>query len=121
MIGDHTSFNGHTHLALTEGKKIHIGKDCMFASDVTVRTGDSHSIIEAESGRRINEAMDITIGEHVWFANHVILLKGASIGPHCIIGSGSVVTAPFDESNAVLAGNPAKVVRRGIDWCRERL
>lgn len=121
LIGDHTSFNGYSHLALTEGKKIEIGKDCMFSSNVMIRTGDSHSIIEVESRKRINEAMDVVIGEHVWLGNQVILLKGADIGANSLVGSGAVVTSRFEERNIIIAGNPAKIIKRGIDWNRVRI
>jgi len=30
----------------------------------------------------------------------------------------SVVTKPFEESNIILAGNPAKIVKRNINWDR---
>ena len=120
-IGDHTSFNGYTHLALTEGKNITIGEDCMFASNITVRTGDSHSIIEIDSKKRINEAKDVSIGEHVWLGNHTIILKGVNIQPHSIIGSGSIVPVSFNEGYVAIAGNPAKIIKYGVDWKRERI
>ena len=34
------------HIAVTEpGSKVQIGKECMFANDIDIRTGDSHSIL----------------------------------------------------------------------------
>ena len=120
-IGDLTSFVS-AHLAATEsGSKISIGRDCMFAYDIDVRTGDSHSILDTESGKRINFAADVSIGNHVWVASHVIILKGVNILDGCIVGTGSVVTKSFEEKNVIYAGNPAKIVKKNVSWSRERL
>ena len=51
----------------------------------------------------------ITIGNNVWFARDVKVLKNVTIGDNCIIGLGSVVTHDIP-SNSVAAGVPAKVV-----------
>jgi acetyltransferase-like isoleucine patch superfamily enzyme len=121
IIGKFTSFIS-AHLAVTESKsKIIIGEDCMFAYDIDVRTGDSHSILDMQSGRRINYAADVKIGNHVWVAAHSIILKGVQIMDNCIIGTGSVVTKSCGDSNVIYAGNPAKVVKTNISWSRERI
>ncbi len=120
-VGDLTSFIS-AHLAVTEsGSKISIGRDCMFAYDIDVRTGDSHSIIDVDSGKRINHAADVRIGNHVWVASHVMILKGVNILDDCIIGAGSVVARSVDQKNVIYAGNPARVVKKNISWSRERL
>ena len=103
-----------------EGTGITVGPDCLFSSEICFRTGDSHSVLDL-SGRRINASRSITVGEHVWFGRNVTLLKGAEIGPHCIVGTGAVVTGKFPEPNCSLAGVPAKVVKRGVDWSIRRI
>ncbi len=119
-IGDHTSFAGRTDFGCIEGCDITIGQDCMFSANITLRNGDSHSILDLE-GRRINPSRSITLGDHVWVGNTVILTKGAQVGSHSILGAGSVVTRKFEEDHAVIAGNPAKIIKTGITWCRERI
>ena len=114
-IGEHTRILGKTHLAVLEGTSIRIGKDCLFSSDIHFRTGDSHSVLDLE-GRRINPSEDITVGDHVWFGTKVTCLKGAKIPAHSIVGACALVTGKFDEPNCVLAGVPAKVVKKGMDW-----
>lgn len=44
---------------------ITIGDNCLFSSDIVFRTSDSHSIIDCESKKRINQGDSITIGNHV--------------------------------------------------------
>ncbi len=121
IIGEGSTFED-VHLALTEpDSKITIGRDCMFAYDIDVRTGDSHSVISQESGERINYAKDISIGDHVWIAAHTIVLKGVSIPENSIVATGSVVTRSFDKGGIIMGGNPAKQLKEGITWSRERI
>ena len=120
-IEEGSSFES-VHLALTEtGSKISIGRDCMFASDIDVRTGDSHSIISEKTGERINRAKDVRIGNHVWVAAHCVLLKGVSIADNSVIATGSVVTRSFEKSGVIIGGNPAVQLKEEINWLRERV
>jgi acetyltransferase-like isoleucine patch superfamily enzyme len=120
QVGQNTTMVDAT-IAVTEpGSKIVIGEECMFANDIDIRTGDSHSIIDANTGKRLNFAEDVNIGNRVWIASHVIVLKGVTIGENTIVATGSVVTRPC-EAGAIVAGNPARVVKTGVSWKRERL
>lgn len=120
-IGEGTGLSGNVHLAAIEGKKIIIGNDCMFSANITIRVGDSHSIIQVENEKRINPSKDVVIGNHVWVGNQVTILKGVSIPDNCIIGTGSVVTKSIEKPNVIIAGNPARIVKQDISWCRERI
>ena len=100
-------------------EKISIGSDCLIAYNVVLRTGDSHAIFD-ENSRRINNAKDISIGDKVWIADGVIVLKGAKIADSTIIGSNAVVTGKSFPSHTVIAGNPAKIVKENVTWTPER-
>lgn len=108
------------HIASTEGKSIIIGDDCMFSNDVEIRNGDSHPILDKETGKRTNNAALVTIGDHVWITAHVRVLKGVIIHDGSIMGDSSVVSAKFRESNSVYAGIPARLVKSNIMWERDR-
>jgi acetyltransferase-like isoleucine patch superfamily enzyme len=109
------------HIAVTEdGSKVTIGEDCMFANDVDIRTGDSHSVIDAQTGERLNYAGDVVIGRNVWIAPHTVVLKGVSIGENSIIATGAVVTRSC-EPGVIMGGNPAKIIKTGVSWKRERV
>ena len=108
------------HIAVTENSRVIIGEDCMFANDIDIRTGDSHSVIDMQTGERLNQAGDVLIGQHVWIAPHTIVLKGVNIGENSIIATGAVVTKS-SEPGVILGGNPAKVIKTGVSWKRERL
>lgn len=119
-IGDNTWMNANVELAAIEGTNIIIGKDCMFSSNIYLRTGDSHSILNAGTRLRINPSQDIELGEHVWVGNGARILKGATIGSHSIVSTGAIVTSKEFPGNSILAGIPAKVVKSGISWDRSR-
>lgn len=120
-IGKGSTFES-VHIALTEpGSKVIIGSDCMFAYDIDVRTGDSHSIIEVISGKRINYAKDVVIGNHVWIAAHCTILKGVSIEDNCVIATHSVLTKSVHEKGVIVGGNPAKILKKDVTWYRERV
>jgi acetyltransferase-like isoleucine patch superfamily enzyme len=108
------------HIAVTENSSVSIGEDCMLANDIDIRTGDSHSVIDAQTGERLNFAGDVVIGRHVWIAPHTVVLKGVNIGENSIIATGSVVTKS-SESGVIVAGNPAKVIKTSVSWKRERV
>lgn len=108
------------HIAVTENSRVVIGEDCMFANDIDIRTGDSHSVIDTQTGERLNHAGDILIGWHVWIAPHTIVLKGVNIGENSIIATGAVVTKSC-EPGVIMGGNPAKVIKAGVSWKRERV
>jgi acetyltransferase-like isoleucine patch superfamily enzyme len=119
-IGQGTTIE-EAHIAVTEpGSRIQIGADCLLAYDIDIRCGDSHSLLESASGRRINPAEDVSIGDHVWIAAHARILKGVRIAADSVVATGAVVVQPCETPGVVLGGNPAKVIRQGIIWSRER-
>lgn len=119
-IGNNTWFTGNCHLACIEGKKISIGEKCLLSSEVTFRTGDSHSIVN-ENNQRINPSADIVVGSHVWIGNKVIILKGSVIGDDSIIGTGTIVTGKKYRTNSLLVGIPAKIIKSDVNWKSENI
>lgn len=120
-IGEDCTFE-ETHIAVTEpNSKIHIGKDCMFSLDIDLRTGDSHSILNAQTNERINYAQNITIGDHVWVGAHVSILKGVHIAQNSVIATRAVVTKSFLEPNVLIGGMPSKTIKENINWDRRRI
>ncbi len=121
LLDRHVTIFGNTNLAVIEGRSIHIGEDCLFSDQIEFRVGDSHSIIDLESGNRINPSMDINVGNRVWIGHDCKLLKGATIGNDSIIGTGSIITNKHFPGHSVIAGIPAKVVKQNVKWKAERI
>jgi acetyltransferase-like isoleucine patch superfamily enzyme len=55
-----------------------------------------------------------TIGHDVWIGADVLILSGASIGDGAVVAARSVVTKPVPPY-AIVAGNPARVVKYRFD------
>lgn len=119
ISGDNTRYAGKIHIAVTESKTCIIGNDCLFSSEIVIRTGDSHSILN-EAGIRINQAQDVVIGNHVWVGHRVLITKGVEIPENCVVGTGAIVTKKIDKSGAVIAGVPARIVKENINWDGKR-
>lgn len=120
FIQQNTTVNGNTEFASIEGKNITVGEDCMFSSNITLRTGDSHSILDMQD-KRINPSADITIGGHVWLSEGVTILKGVNLPNNTIVGTKALVTKSFSDEFTAIAGVPAKVVKRAVKWDRQRI
>jgi hypothetical protein len=64
-----------------------------------------------------NFRTDTRIGSHCFIGGKSVILPGVEIGDHCIVGAGSVVTKSVP-SGCIVAGNPAKIIRRNMTLLR---
>lgn len=56
------------------------------------------------------DSRGIVVGDDVWIGAGAIVLDGVTLGAHCVVGAGAVVTHDVP-AWAVVAGNPARVLR----------
>lgn len=121
-IGDGFSIEGGGVFYLyNSGNKLIIGQNCMFSNGIIVRCGESpHLIFDKNTGDYIDISDGIYIGDHVWVGEKVYITKKVSIASESIVAACSVVTKRFVEQNVVIAGNPAKIVKKDIQWIRNR-
>ena len=105
------------HFTFHEPRRITLGRGCMLAARVWMTVSDMHSVIDLETGERLNPAQDIVVGDRVWLGYDTKVLKGAVIGAGAIIGTGSVVTGVIPP-NCMAAGYPARVLRENVTWRR---
>ncbi len=117
----HVTITDCTELAVLEGKRIVVGEDCLFSRNIFFRTGDSHSIIDQSTGKRINPSEDITIGDHVWICQDVRILKGVTIGENSIVAMGSLLTKNIFPSHSIIGGIGGKIIKTGIDWSSQSI
>lgn len=122
LVHEGTTMHGREYKAvqfeLDEGTTIEIGEDCMISNDVIFRTTDSHSIVD-EAGHRLNPGKNIHIGKHCWIGMRTVLMKGVELPDHVVVGAGTLCTKSFTQSGVVIAGQPARVVKKNITWDRK--
>lgn len=66
------------------------------------------------SNHEFNTQKKTIIGNDVWIGNNCLIKSGVIIGDGAIIGMGSVVTKNI-EPYSIVAGNPAKMIRKRFD------
>lgn len=99
------------------GNVVQIGHSCMFSNSITIRAGEyPHLLFDAATGEYLDVSEGIFIGDHVWVGEGAFISKGVTIPNECVVGTRSIVTKRFDVENAVIAGNPARVVKEGVQW-----
>ncbi len=118
-IGDHTT-SVEIRILCSDQCDVTIGKWCMFSRKIEIRTTDAHSVVDRNTLTRINSPGSVNIGDHVWVGVGTLISKGVTIPADCVVGAMSFVNNSFHESGVVIAGVPAKIVKRGITWNRER-
>lgn len=98
---------------------VFIGNECMFAEEILIYPTDVHTIFDQLTGEILNLGRPIVVGNHVWCGRGVTILKGGKISDDSVIASQSLITSTFKESNVIVGGSPAKVLKTGINWSRE--
>ena len=111
-IGDHT-FIGHD-CAFLLAQRIEIGSHCLIATGVRIQDNDGHPL-DSEKRRRGEpvsgeDVKPVRILDNAWIGARAIILKGVTVGENAVVGAGSVVTRDVP-ANAIVAGNPAVVIR----------
>ena len=120
-IGDGTLIGSFDIFLEESNTKVSIGRNCMFGFGISISTTDFHSIIDTNTNERINPPQDVIIGNHVWVASSVEINKGVAIADNSIVASNSLVTKKFTQSNIILGGLPAKILKENVNWLDERL
>lgn len=117
-IGDNVGISGATIYAR---KGIFIGENTCIGGNCKILDNDFHPI-EAETRNKLLRdenggdsdlvpGREIRIGKDCFIGCNSIILKGTVLGDGCVVGAGAVVSGEF-ESNCVIAGNPAKKIKR---------
>jgi len=106
-LGDHVFLAPGTRI-LAAGQ-IEIGDACLIANKVTITDCDWHSIHDRVDPQP--EFRPVKLGRNVWIGDGAFVGKGVTIGDNSVVGARSVVTKDV-EPWTIVAGNPAKVIKR---------
>lgn len=110
-IGRNVGISGATIYAR---KGITIGDNTMIGGNAKILDNDFHPV---EAQARLQNDRDkigtreIVIGKNCFIGCNSLILKGTVLGDNCVVGAGAVVAGQF-EDNCVIAGNPARVIKR---------
>ncbi len=115
-IDEYINIGGAKIVSCGKPTSITIGKNCLLASNIELRSCDGHNIYQ--NNKIINNSQDIIISDNVWLGENVKILKGAKIGRDCIVGINSTVTSNSFSNGLILAGTPAKIVKEGVSWIK---
>ncbi len=92
-----------------QGKgKIKLGKGTWIAPNVGIITAN-HSVDDLN---KHDDAKPVIIGRDCWIGMNSVILPGVELGPKTVVGAGAVVTKSFKEGSCVIAGNPAKIIKK---------
>jgi len=102
IVGDNTRVQSHSFICdgVIIGNHCFIGHGTMFTNDLFVDSPNVESWIRRET----------IVGNDVRIGSNVTILP-VKIGDKSIIGAGSVVTKDIP-ANCIIAGNPAKIIRK---------
>lgn len=107
-VGSHTFLNG---VRVGCRERVDIGKWCIFA-DARITDNDAHSVYPDRWDPEASvESRPVIIEDNVWVCLAAIVLKGVSIGRNSVVAAGAVVSNDVP-ANCVVAGNPARIVKR---------
>lgn len=112
-------------LAFPSGGRLIVGSFCSIADEVTILLGGEHDGRRIstypfnalwEDGLPVHETTrgDVVLGNDVWVGYGALVLSGVKIGDGAVVGAGAVVTRDVP-AYAVVAGNPAQILRHRFD------
>lgn len=104
------NFVGNFNLTILDEAEVKIGDNVMIGPNCTIIT-INHDLQPEPRAKGLMQALPVTIGDNVWIASDVVILPGVTIGSDSVVGAGSVVTRDVPPG-AVVAGNPAKVIKK---------
>ena len=108
IIGEYTRIGLHNTII----GPVKIGSHVNLAQGITV-TALNHNF--DDTNKRIDEqgisTNAVTIEDDVWIGANAVILPGVTIGSHCVVAAGAVVTKDVPP-HSLVAGVPAKIIRQ---------
>lgn len=140
VVGDWTYYNDRTlpddyagtiapYLYAGARETLTIGKFCQIAQGVQFVTSTANHPMQGVSTypfavldlprmgaymTQLDPAKDTIVGHDCWIGREAVLMPGAVLGNGVIVGTRAVVTGTIPDY-AIVAGNPAKVIRMRFD------
>lgn len=101
-IGNGVYFN--EGMMISAKSSVKIGDGCQFGPNVKIF--DNNHCYGADTGvLHSHTSAPIEIGKRCWIGTNVVILKGTTIGDHCVIGAGCVVRGNVPPCSVVTTGD----------------
>jgi acetyltransferase-like isoleucine patch superfamily enzyme len=109
-VGKHCKISSHTFICegVTIEDNVFIGHGVVFINDTYPRATNSNGALQTEEDWKV-ECILVKKGASI--GSNSTILGNVMIGENAIVGAGSLVTKDVP-SNAIVAGNPAKILRK---------
>lgn len=109
------NFIGNANFLCSCSKKITFGSNSMVGWSCSVIDGDGHPIMSCDKPDvQINSPREIIIGDSVWLASNVSVLKGTVISDATVVAYGTTISGKYDQTNVIIGGEKAKVIKNNI-------
>lgn len=89
------------------GGKIYLGDYTIVAPNVGIISANHKT-----NALKQHVPSEVRIGNYCWIGMNSVILPGVTLGDFTIVGAGSVATKSFPDGYCVVAGNPAKLIKR---------
>lgn len=113
-LGIRTTVGARTVLgagvSITDVAPVVIGADVVVGAGVSIST----LLLPHDPSKRVEKwagGAPVSIGDNVWIGAGAVICPGVTIAAGAVVEAGAVVANDV-EGNALVAGNPAKVIRR---------
>ena len=103
-------FTANFNVTVLDGAPVTFGDYCMVGPGTLIAT-TGHPTDPQGRRERLAISKPITVGDDVWIGGNCTIVGGVTIGSNVIVAGGAVVTKDVPDS-CVVAGVPARVVKR---------
>jgi acetyltransferase-like isoleucine patch superfamily enzyme len=117
VIGENARIGDYVHI--NADYRVEIGDNVLMASKIFISdtnhgnyNGDCQSPPDTNPSEREYFFKEVIIGNNVWIGENVVVLPGTVIGDGCIIGANAVLGGKTYPSYSIIAGVPAKIIKR---------
>lgn len=112
-VGNNFSAGKNTFISCSADDS-YIGTDVLLGWNVAMRDSDGHTVYV--DGHAKKSKKSFWIGDHVWICAEAHILKGVHIEKDSVIAYRATVTSTFLEKGCLIAGTPAKVIQKNVNW-----
>ncbi len=108
------NFTGITSCIISSRESITIGNNTLIGANCRIFDHDFHNLdylVRRKNSGNI-KSEPVLIEDDVFVGTNSIILKGVRIGARTIIGAGSVVSIKIIPPDSLVAGNPARIIKK---------